>query len=149
MSSEKRNSKDQSYLGFELIEMEDYYLLSNTEKLLETVKKDWFKSLMDEIRELVGKHYPDFVIYLAYVDHGDDSTILGYVNVREEDNKTDDEYSDVVLNKEMLEICKKYKENKTLFVTIPRKRKSFIKLKKGSIREHFKEALLKLGAKPL
>ena len=25
MSSEKRNSKDQSYLGFELIEMEDYY----------------------------------------------------------------------------------------------------------------------------
>lgn len=144
MSSEKRKSTDENYLGFELIEVDDYYLLSNTEKLLETVKEDWFKSLMDELRELIKKHYPDFIIYLAYVNHEKDGTVLGYVNVREEDNKTNEDHSDVSLNKEMYELSNKYNQRKTLFVTIQRNRRSFIKLKKGSIREHFKEALLKL-----
>ena len=143
MSSEKRKRKDQSYLGFELIEVDDYYLLSNTEKLLETVKEDWFKSLMDELRKVIGNYYPEFIIYLAYVNHKKDGTILGYVNVRKEDNG-DEEHSDVDLNKAMMDICLKYDPKDTLFVTIQRKRKSFNRLKKGSVREHFKEDLLKL-----
>lgn len=143
MFIKEEKNDDLEFLGVKLIKVEDYFLLSNTKKLMRTVRKNWFKSLMDELREVIGNHYCEFQIYVTYVDLGKDSTIVGYVYVIEGTNKTEEESPDVTLNSAMLKICEKYEQMRLLFVTIERKREDFEKLKKGSAKEHFMQAIEK------
>lgn len=123
------------YLGFSLEKNGNNYLMVKKDKLMSIVEEDWFNEYMEEIEELVLSYYSDFQIYLTYINNP--KTILGYVYVKRIENRTGEDVSDVELNKDMLDLGKRYPQLDKLFVTMLESEESFEKLKKGDLKEHF------------
>ena len=134
----KNEPPEKSKYGFELIEVNECYLLVNNQRIISIAEEEWFKKFLEKLSKVILNYYSDFQIYLAYLNIREGrETILGYVYVKSAENKSGDKISDVNLNKAMTELTDQCQEIELVFITIQTKERRFKKLKKGDLNAHF------------